>query len=364
MPDEKNAVAVEKSEKPTTETTKESPKKGSKKILMTVVTAVVAAIVLVIVGVGIYIYVGGYKIPWVNAIARVVPYPVAVVDGHIVRLSDFSANMEIAQHNILAQKQVDIFDSTNKQYRDLVEQGVLASQIEGEVIVRLTKKYDVSVTQADIQKEEDSLLTQFKDKADFEKTIQDLFGISVADFEKQILLNQVAKQKLQKYYLDNRDLTKTERDKASEVVDKLKKGEKFDELAKKYSDDSSATQGGDLGTVARGTYDAEFEKAALALKVGETSGIVQTQFGWHVIQLVAKDDKSLHAKHILVQSKFEDWLIAEVKKANIFLLANAFQWDKSAGELKLATEGTVSDTPAGDASTNTTNSTGTTNTTK
>jgi parvulin-like peptidyl-prolyl isomerase len=360
MPEEQNKVS--KDATPVKEKPAEKKSKPKKNLLVIVITAIVTALVLVTVGVGVYIYYSGYRVAWVNAIARVVPYPMAIVDGNLVRLSDFTINMQIAQHNVLAQKQVDIFDPANKQYREMVEQGVLASQVEGIVIDRLDAKYKIAVTSDDIKKEEDTLIKQFKDRADFEKTVKDLFGCDVATFESHILHNQIAKQKLQKYYLDNKELTKTERDKAAEVLTKIQKGGDFAALAKQYSDDSSASQGGDLGTAALGTYDPDFEKAALALEPGKVSGIVQTQFGWHIIQLVAKDSKSLHAKHILVQSKFEDWLVAAVKGANIQIMTSAFTWDKTLGQLNIAhpTPASTTTTP----STTQDNSTSTNTTTK
>jgi len=71
---------------------------------------------------------------------------------------------------------------------------------------------------------------------------------------------------------------------AKEVLEKLSRGEKFSKLAEEYSIDGSRKRGGDLGLFARGAMVKEFENAAFALKVGECSGIVKTQFGYHIIK--------------------------------------------------------------------------------
>jgi len=71
---------------------------------------------------------------------------------------------------------------------------------------------------------------------------------------------------------------------AKEILDKLSKGESFGKLAEQYSIDGSRKRGGDLGFFGRGAMVKEFEKAAFGLKKGEVSGIVKTQYGYHIIK--------------------------------------------------------------------------------
>jgi len=75
------------------------------------------------------------------------------------------------------------------------------------------------------------------------------------------------------------------------ILEKLNSGEDFAELAKAYSEDSSAESGGDLGTFRLGDMVEPFEKACLALEPGETSGIVETEFGFHIIKLTEKTEE-------------------------------------------------------------------------
>lgn len=102
-----------------------------------------------------------------------------------------------------------------------------------------------------------------------------------------------------------------DRKKAREKAEKLKKelagGADFATLAKANSTDSSSQQGGDLGFFGKGQMVAPFEKAAFALKPGEISDVVETQFGYHIIKLTEKKPaETTDFKD--VKSKIEDFL--------------------------------------------------------
>lgn len=76
----------------------------------------------------------------------------------------------------------------------------------------------------------------------------------------------------------------------------------FEELAVAYSQDpGSGAQGGNLGFQARGTFVKEFEAAAFKLKKGEMSGIVETQYGFHLLRLIERRGNQINIQHILIK---------------------------------------------------------------
>ena len=96
------------------------------------------------------------------------------------------------------------------------------------------------------------------------------------------------------------------------IRDRILNGESFEILATLYSQDpGSAQNGGNLGFVGRGAFQPEFEAEVFRLKPGEISMPIETQFGYHIIQLIEKRGNLFNSRHILLQPDFSDEDIAK-----------------------------------------------------
>lgn len=90
--------------------------------------------------------------------------------------------------------------------------------------------------------------------------------------------------------------------KIRDIQELVRQGEDFGELAKQYSEDpGSASSGGNLGFVEKGTLFHEFEEVAFQLEIGETSDVVETPIGFHLIQTLEKRGDKANMRHILVR---------------------------------------------------------------
>ncbi|MFQ5667153.1 MAG: SurA N-terminal domain-containing protein [Candidatus Binatia bacterium] len=119
--------------------------------------------------------------------------------------------------------------------------------------------------------------------------IQRYYDTHIPDFTKPERVH--ARHILFKVAPDTSAALKAEvRSKAEAVLQKVKAGGDFAALAREYSDDPNAAQGGDLGWLAHGKTVQPFEEAAFALAPGATSDIVESPFGFHIIKVEAKEE--------------------------------------------------------------------------
>lgn len=117
------------------------------------------------------------------------------------------------------------------------------------------------------------------------------------------------------------EVNELEKEKARKELDEIRTrivegGEDFAELAQKYSDDfGSGRIGGDLGWTKRGKFVPEFEAEAYKLDPNEISEVFESEFGFHIVQLLERRGNTIHTRHILIKPEItdEDLLVAKAK---------------------------------------------------
>jgi parvulin-like peptidyl-prolyl isomerase len=177
-------------------------------------------------------------------------------------------------------------------------------------------------------------------KADYDTYVQSLADIKVSEaIFRKVLENRLFRLKVEEAVLADvkneeeqiwtRHILVDSEEKATEILARLQNGEDFAALAKELSTDTgSAQQGGDLGWSSKGTMVAEFEDAAYSLNIGEISQPVQSQFGWHIIQLLGKEVRPLdsYAFEQLRQTKFQEWLDSQRESVGVEITDGWLDW--------------------------------------
>jgi len=250
----------------------------------------------------------------------VVDRVVAVINQEIITLSEVEKRIPPLKEEIVTE------DRLEKQERmQAVCRQVLEKLIEEKLIDQEAKKSGVKVSSKEIEAAiEEVKRRNSATQEDLERALV-VEGLTLETYKKQIeksiqrqkLINwsvkveeKVGEKELREFYQKNisryrpnetyrpaqilfvipKEATPEEireiRKKCQNVLEKIRKGEDFGELALLYSEDASNRDHGDLGYFKKGELLPIFEKEALRLKVGEVSGIIRTEFGFHIIKLL------------------------------------------------------------------------------
>ncbi|MDI6786098.1 MAG: peptidylprolyl isomerase [bacterium] len=198
--------------------------------------------------------------------------------------------------------------SVNEQIR----KNILNELINDKLILQEAKKQKIFVDPFEINQIIDQVKANFKDQKDFQEVLknQNLTEEQLQKEHENTLLKikliekdvkskvRIDRQKIQKKLLDYnfkirvRHILVAKEDLAREILSKVKNGENFERLAQEHSLCPSKNKEGDLGFFTKGQMVKEFEEAAFSLKEGETSGIVNTKFGYHIIKGIEKEEMS------------------------------------------------------------------------
>jgi peptidyl-prolyl cis-trans isomerase C len=251
---------------------------------------------------------------------------IIVVNGHEIKTSE----VEIAAEDI----SVQLGDLPAKlRYPFLVEY-----LVERHLLAQAAVKQGVADTEEYKQR-----LAFYQAKALRDAYFNSNIKPSITDEEvKAAYDKEAAKVKISERVRARHILVQTEKE-AKDVLARLNKGEKFEDIAKQVSLDGSKDYGGDLGYFSSEEMVPEFSKAAFALKTGEISQPIKTDYGWHVIKLEDRkqggaqpfDQLKAGIKAVLMRKKVQDAVTELRKQAKIEIIDPDLKKLQEMGEQKI-----------------------------
>jgi len=273
--------------------------------LALIVACFLAFIIFSFGAIGLTAYKMGLDTPFTNFLLSAYSFPAVVVDGNFVKYSNFAFERKAVQQ-LNESTQAGLTEAS-------MTQQVIDKLIDNALLENLAARFDIRVTDEDIQTQLDLLSTNLGGEAKVVEEVKKSFNWDMDDFKAHILYYNVLAAKLEKEIPLTKLASSDAEKKAVEVLAKYNNKEKtFEELAKEFSTDTTSAQnGGELGFFARGQMVPEFENAAFALEPGQVSQPIKTQYGVHIILVEEKkaaDEKAgtteqVKAKHILLASK-------------------------------------------------------------
>tara|TARA_Y100000385_G_scaffold58557_1_gene56457 strand:- start:338 stop:1666 length:1329 start_codon:yes stop_codon:yes gene_type:complete len=276
---------------------------------------------------------------------QIVDEIIAVVGNEVVLSSD----IETQYLQYLSQGYTDSEEVRCQIIEDVLYQKLLVHQ---------AKLDSTDVSEDDVNQELDSRLNSFISQLGSEEALEEYFKKSTSELKLEfyeIIYNQLLTQRMQSSITSSVSITPEEvklffqemkkssdipvmpttleisqiikipeitldeksriRKKLISFRDRIKNGEDFKVLATLYSDDTeSAKNGGELGFVGRGALVPEFESAAFSLKGDQISEVIETQFGYHIIQLIERRGETVNVRHILLKPKVSSASLLEAKE--------------------------------------------------
>jgi peptidyl-prolyl cis-trans isomerase SurA len=283
---------------------------------------------------------------------------VAVVENDLILESELNAQIQFFAFN----------NRVDAKAPNLREQ-VLQTMINEKLIVAKAIEDSVTVTDEEVQQQLDAVIQQRIAQAGSEQRLEEAWGMPLSrikrefrdEMRKNLLAQRLQQQRIsgttigrhevEEFYHTYKDslprvpeevelahvfikpkatesAKAAARAKLKDLLDSLKAGAQFAALAKQYSQDAgTAPQGGELGFVRRGQFVKEFETAVFALNEGQTSGIVETDRGLHIIQLLERRGDAVHARHLMLRVErdkvSDDATIALLDSLRTVILAGA-----------------------------------------
>ncbi|RMF00154.1 MAG: post-translocation molecular chaperone, partial [Chloroflexi bacterium] len=166
-------------------------------------------------------------------------------------------------------------------------------------------------------------------KTEWLQTVADVTGLTEAEY-REFVRKGVLRTKVRKALeaevshtaeqANARHILVETEEEAKDVLARLEAGEDFAALAKELSKDpGSAENGGELGFVPRGRFVQPVEEAVFSLPVGQLSEPIQSQFGWHIIQVLAREERELSPADYsqVQQTAFSNWEAKARQNADI-----------------------------------------------
>jgi peptidyl-prolyl cis-trans isomerase SurA len=262
---------------------------------------------------------------------------VATVGGEIILLSEVQEQYSFAKKD---QPELPL------EYQCVVLQNLIVQKL----LVNQAKLDSVAVTDEEVESQIDARIERLR--AYFnqdDKAIEEFYGQSVDQMKSQLgtdMRNQLLAERMQGNITEKASITPSEvqrffanipkdslpyfnaeveireivykpkvnateqakaRQRIEDLLRRIGQGEDFAELAKKFSDDpGSGAQGGDLGFQKRGTFVPAFEAMAYNLETNQISPIIETEFGFHIIQLLERRGNLIHCRHILIKPEITE----------------------------------------------------------
>jgi flagellar basal body-associated protein FliL len=325
-------------------------KKENVKVRTVIISAAIIALVFIL-AVGAMIYVFGARDSFSGAVAKVIPYPAAVVDGSIfVGIKDLNANLASVKRFYESQDfsqigfRVDFATEDGKKRLKVKERKTLNKLIENRIIEKLASQRGVEVTSEMAMQNVSMEMSRYGNEEYVKKNLLNLYGWSIDDFVEKLVKPDLYRSELEKKVRETDIEYAAAKEKIGKAQDELKGKKDFSAVAAKYSEAESAKNGGDLGWFTADQMIPEIAISLFPMKKGDVSDVIQSPLGFHIVQIEDRKTEDgidkIKVRQILVRTRtFADWLTGQEKNMSIRIPLKDYYWDKERSKVEFTDAG-------------------------
>ena len=305
-------------------------------------------IILLIVIVSVGIAYGLPQSPEAQKVDRILPLPIAVADmTHVVTATAWQANIASVERYYATHKDdflkngviIDFGTPDGHQLLLVKQKEILSKMIEDQLVISIAREQGITVSDTDLADNVDKKLEEYGSRDAVIGRLSREYGWSLDDFKHIIVEPSLYSEALEKKYVADRKDNGQAKQKIQAAQAELAKRTAFADVVTKYSEGSTAADGGDLGWLAVDTLAPEIAAIAKIVPLQTPSSIIESAMGYHIISIDERKQDGgtdyVHLRQILVRRQaFPDWLAEQEKGRRVWVLLRGFVWNQDTAHLE------------------------------
>jgi parvulin-like peptidyl-prolyl isomerase len=220
---------------------------------------------------------------------------------------------------------------------------ILNKMIEDMVIEKLATDRGLTVSNDDLTKNVDQVLSENGNSEKFQQKLSTEYGWSMDDFKRIVVRPELLSEALETYFNKQNQDSGPAKKSLVEAQRQLAGGTSFADVAKQYSEGTTAKEAGDLGWL---PLDAIAPEIAILVKdqpLHVPTGIIETSLGFHIVEVEEREQKNgavlVHLRQIFAKRQsYLDWLEAEKQQAKLRIPLRGYQWNAETGRVEFTDE--------------------------
>jgi parvulin-like peptidyl-prolyl isomerase len=197
----------------------------------------------------------------------------------------------------------------------------------------LAEKRGIRISDQDVKDNVKRKMEEYGSEELVKKDLVDHYGWTISDFEEKVVAPSMYREALEKEFKKEDSSRKSSEEKAKKAKEVLLQGKAFADVVKEYSQGDSAKNGGELGWFKKEQIIPDIAEKVFTLKKGEQSDVLESELGFHIIEVKNQKEEGgiamVEIRQLFIEKKtFPDWLGEEMRKISFRVFLKDYFWNQ------------------------------------